>query len=476
MNSTTQRRIALISVHGDPAIEIGKEEAGGQNVYVRNVGEALGQLGWQVDMFTRKVSAKQETIVQHSENCRTIRLQAGELEFVPRDDLFEYLPEFIDNFLKFQTENGFTYSLIHTNYWLSSWVGMQLKEIQGSKQVHTYHSLGAVKYNTIEDIPLIASQRLTVEKEVLETAERIVATSPQEKEHMRELVSLEGNIDIIPCGTDIRQFGCIDREAARAELGIASDAKVVMYVGRFDPRKGIETLVRAVAESKLRGTEKLQLIIGGGSRPGQSDGIERDRIESIVKELGISDITTFAGRLSQEILPTYYAAADVSVVPSHYEPFGLVAIEAMACSTPVVASDVGGLQYTVVPEKTGLLAPPQDVPAFAAAIDRILQNPEWAQKLGKGGRKRVESKFSWDGVATQLSELYTELLQPQSVSPTAMELVQSTVELVQSTAKGLVQSTAELVQSTAKQPVKELVQSTNELVQSPAKKPVLVAK
>jgi hypothetical protein len=127
-------------------------------------------------------------------------------------------------------------------------------------------------------------------------------------------------------------------------------------------------------------------------------------------------------------------------------------------------------------KKTGLLAPPQDVPAFAAAIDRILQNPEWAQKLGKGGRKRVESKFSWDGVATQLSELYTELLQPQSVSPTAMELVQSTVELVQSTAKGLVQSTAELVQSTAKQPVKELVQSTNELVQSPAKKPVLVAK
>jgi D-inositol-3-phosphate glycosyltransferase len=449
MDSTTQRRIALISVHGDPAIEIGKEEAGGQNVYVRNVGEALGQLGWQVDMFTRKVSAKQETIVQHSENCRTIRLQAGELEFVPRDDLFEYLPEFIDNFLQFQVENSFTYSLIHTNYWLSSWVGMQLKKIQGSKQVHTYHSLGAVKYNTIENIPEIASKRLTVEKEVLETAERIVATSPQEKEHMRELVSHKGNIDIIPCGTNIRKFGCIDRVAARAELGIASDAKVVMYVGRFDPRKGIETLVRAVAESKLRANENLQLIIGGGSSPGQSD-----RIESIVKELGISDITTFPGRLSQEILPTYYASADVSVVPSHYEPFGLVAIEAMACCTPVVASDVGGLQYTVVPEETGLLAPPQDVAGFADAIDRILLNPEWAQKLGKGGRKRVESKFSWDGVATQLSELYTALLQPESAPPaTAKELIQSTTELVQSTAKELVQSTVELVQSTVKETI-----------------------
>ncbi|QFS45748.1 glycosyltransferase family 1 protein [Nostoc sphaeroides CCNUC1] len=455
MNSTTGKRIALISVHGDPAIEIGKEEAGGQNVYVRNVGEALARLGWQVDMFTRKVSLEQDSIVKHSENCRTIRLKAGPLEFVPRDDIFEYLREFVDNFLKFQVENDITYQLVHTNYWLSSWVGMELKEIQKSKQVHTYHSLGAVKYNTIqkEDIPLIASKRLKVEKEVLEKAERIVATSPQEQEHMRSLVSTKGNIDIIPCGTDIQRFGSIAREAARAELGIEKETKVVLYVGRFDSRKGIETLVRAVNESELRDSKNLQLIIGGGSTPGNSDGIERDRIEQIVNELGMSDFTTFAGRLSQDILPTYYAAADVCVVPSHYEPFGLVAIEAMASGTPVVASDVGGLQFTVVNEETGLLAPPQDVDAFASAIDRILSNPEWRDELGKAGRKRVESKFSWDGVAHQLSELYTELLQPQPLASTAKELVESTVELVQSTAKELVESTVELVQSTAKQAV-----------------------
>src|SRR5579883_2573878 len=203
MNSRTEQRIALISVHGDPAIEIGKEEAGGQNVYVRHVGEALAQQGWQVDMFTRKVSPEQNTIVQHSDNCRTIRLEAGAVEFVPRDELFAHLPEFVDHFLEFQKENRIIYPLVHTNYWLSSWVGMQLKEIQGSKQVHTYHSLGAVKYNTVKTIPLIASTRLAVEKQVLETAERIIATSPQEKEHMRSLVSSKGNIDIIPCGTDI---------------------------------------------------------------------------------------------------------------------------------------------------------------------------------------------------------------------------------------------------------------------------------
>jgi D-inositol-3-phosphate glycosyltransferase len=424
MNSRTTQRIALISVHGDPAIEIGKEEAGGQNVYVRNVGEALGQLGYQVDMFTRRVSAEQDVIVQHTPNCRTIRLEAGSLTFVPRDDLFEYLPEFVDNFLKFQQENGYSYPLVHTNYWLSSWVGMQLKKIQKSKQVHTYHSLGAVKYNTIENIPLIANTRLDVEKELLETAERVVATSPQERAHMRQLVSTKGEIEIIPCGTDIERFGCIARETARTNLEIDKETKVVLYVGRFDHRKGIETLVRAVGESQYRNSGKLKLIIGGGSVPGQSDGIERDRIENIVKELGISDFTTFPGRLSQEILPTYYAAADVCVVPSHYEPFGLVAIEAMASATPVVASDVGGLQFTVVPEETGLLAAPQDVSAFSCAIDRILNNPEWRDELGKAGRKRVELKFSWVGVANQLSELYDKvLLQPAPIPAKEVVLV-----------------------------------------------------
>ncbi|MEM9922479.1 MAG: glycosyltransferase family 1 protein [Cyanobacteria bacterium P01_D01_bin.50] len=412
MNLVTEQRIALISVHGDPAIEIGKEEAGGQNVYVRHVGEALASLGWQVDMFTRKVNVEQEDIVWHSPNCRTIRLKAGNVNFVPRDNIFGHLPEFVDNFLKFQEENGIIYPLIHTNYWLSSWVGMQLRQKQGSKIVHTYHSLGAVKYNTVKTVPLIASTRLAIEKQVLETAQRIVATSPQEQEHMRTLVSTKGDIDIIPCGTDIERFGCIDRKAARKQLGINPETKLVMYVGRFDPRKGIETLVRAVRESKLFGTENFKLIICGGSRPGHSDGDERDRIEKIVGELGMSEMTEFPGRVSQEDLPYYYAAADVCVVPSHYEPFGLVAIEAMASYTPVVASDVGGLQFTVVNQETGLLAPPQDVPAFANAIDRILLDAAWGEELGQAARKRVENKFSWDGVAMQLGELYNNLLQP----------------------------------------------------------------
>jgi len=424
MVSSSRKRIALISVHGDPAADIGKEEAGGQNVYVRHVGEALAQQGWQVDMFTRRAHPDQPEFVEHSPHCRTIRLVAGPQAFIPRDELFEFLPAFVRKFLDFQRQLEAPYSLVHTNYWLSSWVGMQLKQHQALRQVHTYHSLGAVKYKSGTAIPLIAKTRLAVEKACLESADRVVATSPQEKEHMRSLVSAYGKVDIIPCGTNVAHFGSIDRYSARQRLGIAPDEKVVLYVGRFDPRKGIETVVRAVHRSSLLGTGKFRLIIGGGSRPGQSDGIERDRIDGIVAELGLGAITQFPGQISPTILPNYYAAADVCVVPSHYEPFGLVAIEAMACGTPVVASDVGGLQFTVISEETGLLAPPKDDAAFAVAIDRILMNPEWRDRLSRAARQRVEAKFSWDGVATQLSHLYHQLLEQPPAQMSVKTLAQ----------------------------------------------------
>jgi glycosyltransferase involved in cell wall biosynthesis len=412
MYHSQKYRVALISVDGDPTADIGQEEAGGQNVYVRQVGYALAEQGWQVEMFTRFSSSEQAAIVQHSPNCRTIRLKAGPVEFIGRDDLFAHLPEFVAEFRRFQQRQGYRYSLVHTNYWLSSWVGMELKKHQPLIQVHTYHSLGAVKYRTIGDVPVIATQRLAVEKACLETVDRVVATSPQEQKHMRILVSTGGRTEMIPCGTDIEKFGGIERSTARQMLGIAPDAKMVLYVGRFDRRKGIETLVRAVAKSSFRGEGKLKLVIGGGSRPGQSDGFERDRISCIVAELGLKDQTIFPGRLDDTVLPNYYAAADVCVVPSHYEPFGLVPIEAMASQTPVVASNVGGLQFTVVPEVTGLLVPPKDQVGFAAAIDRILANPAWRDELGAAGRQRVEIAFSWYSVASRLTQLYTHLLPP----------------------------------------------------------------
>lgn len=423
---TQEKRVALISVCGDPAAEIGQEEAGGENVYVRQVGLTLAQQGWHVDMFTRRNDPNQAAIVQHLPNCRTIRVKAGPAAFMNRDHLLDHLPEFVEQFQQFQQREGVQYSLIHTHYWLAAWVGMQLKQFQPLVQLHTYHSLGAIKYNTVSDIPAIATQRLEVEKACLETIDCVVATSPQEQEHMRTLVSKKGKIEVIPCGTDLEKFGNISRLEARQQLGIDPEAKVVLYVGRFDPRKGIETLVRAVAKSSLRDQGNLRLIIGGGSRPGQSDGKERDRIGSLVSELGLGPITIFPGRLGDSNLPQHYAAADVCVVPSHYEPFGLVPLEAMASRTPVIASSVGGLKFTVVPEVTGLLVPPKDELGFAAAIDRILSDPAWRNQLGETARQRVEIAFSWQSVAANLGQLYTSLLaqatavQAKSSVPTAI--------------------------------------------------------
>ncbi len=410
MNTNNRQQVALVSVHGDPAVDIGGEEAGGQNVYVRQVGEALAQQGWEVDMFTRKTDVNQPHLVQHQDHCRTIRISAGPETFIPRQEIFQHCDRVVEEIIKFAKQEGRQYSLLHTNYWLSAWVGLELQRRLSLPIVHTYHSLGAVKYKSVQEPPETATRRLEIEKAILDNADCVVATSPQEKENLRSLVSSRGNIEIIPCGTNINHFGSISYQQAREKLGFSPQEKVIFYIGRFDPRKGIETLVRAVANSKLRGKESLRLIIGGAYRAGQSDGKEKERISQIVEELGISDITEFPGRISDEDLPTYFAAADVCVVPSHYEPFGLVPIEAMASGTPVVGSAVGGLNFTVVSEETGLLVPPKDNAAFTEAIERILSNPQWRNQLGENARKRMEEKFSWEGVTSQLSDLYSSLI------------------------------------------------------------------
>lgn len=211
MLSLNRQAIALISDHADPAAEIGLEEAGGQNVYVRHVGETLASLGWQVDMFTRKVRAEDPVIVQHSPYCRTIRLNAGAETYIPRDKLFEHMPEFVNSFQTFQRTQGFNYPLIHTNYWLSAWAGLELQKTSAIQLVHTYHSLGAVKYQSLAEIPQVANTRLRIEREILERANCVVATSPQEQETLRSLVSNRGQIEVIPCGTDTDNFRLTSR-------------------------------------------------------------------------------------------------------------------------------------------------------------------------------------------------------------------------------------------------------------------------
>jgi D-inositol-3-phosphate glycosyltransferase len=425
-NIPSRQSIALISEHGDPAVDVGREEAGGQNVYVRKVGESLAKMGWQVDMFTRKASATDDTIVQHSPHCRTIRLKAGPLEFIPRDNLFDYMPEFVNSFLAFEAKDGGNYPLVHTNYWMSGWAGLQIRQHKNVQLVHTYHSLGAIKYQTVE-CPPIGNLRKATERELLEQANCIVATSPQEQNLLREFVSKKGCIEIIPCGTDTETFHLLPKPEAKANLGFDANERIVLYVGRFDPRKGIDTLVRSFAEVAKGSSfqEPMRLVIVGGAHEEGSDAKEKARLEDLVQKLGISEETTFAGQIGHDCLAQYYTAADVCVIPSHYEPFGLVAIEAMACGTPVIASNVGGLKFTVVPGETGLLVTPQDISGFAIAIEEVLSNQRWSTQVRQKGSDWVQQNFSWTGVAAQLSDLYrhqlaTSIFDMSRVSPRTM--------------------------------------------------------
>jgi len=392
--------IALISVHGDPAAAVGHESAGGQNIYVRQLGEALAAAGWHVDMFTRKGSPEDADIVEHGPHCRTIRLEAGPVTYIPREQLFETLPAFVEAFKAYHAKFG--YPLVHTNYWLSGWVGYKLRQEFHFQWLHTYHSLGAVKYQVASEQAQRDETRLQVEKTILEQADCVIATSPQEEAYLRSLVSSAGHTRLIPCGTDLTLFYPLPE--ARSRLPINHKEPLILYVGRFDRRKGLETLVAAMAQ-----VPQGHLLIVGGSDPQRSDGAERRRIEGLVQTYGLGDRVTFVGQVPHEELITYYSAADMCVVPSYYEPFGLVAIEAMACGTPVIASAVGGLQFTVIPEETGLLVPPEDSTALAAAIQRLIDQPEWARTLGANGRERVIAQFDWQAIALQMGELYRQL-------------------------------------------------------------------
>lgn len=393
---------ALISVHGDPSVQLGKEGAGGQNLYVRSLGLSLAKRGCQVDMFTRRENPDQAAIVELAPGCRTIRLDAGPAHFIPRTELFGYLPEFVEAWLSFAQASGQTYELIHTNYWLSGWVGLQLKKYLSLPQVHTFHSIGAVKYETMGTLPLIAQTRLDVEQRCLEQADCVIATSPQEAITLRQIVSRKGQIRVIPCGINAQHFASVSRQEARQQLGIELNSRMILYVGRFDRRKGIETLVEACAKLP----QPFHLYLVGGSRSDGSDVQEQRRIQAIVRELGLETATTFTGPVSQEQLPPYYAAANVCVVPSYYEPFGLVAIEAMAAGTPVIASDVGGLQYSIVHNETGVLVPPCNANLLAAALSDVFSDSERWELITEAGQQRVQSQFSLSAVAAQVHQLY----------------------------------------------------------------------
>jgi len=421
---TTPLRIATISVHACPLAAPGAWETGGMNVYIREVSRHLSKVGVHVDVFTRRQGPTgsgmdEATVVQFAEHARVIHVDAGPPCYLPKEEVVAYLPEFICNMRDFIRDEEGSYDIVHSHYWLSGRVSGYFKNVWHVPMVAMFHTLAELKNQvSLGDDEHESAVRVGIERLTVATADRVVAATMSDSDHLEQFYDADmSRITIVPCGVDIAKFHPGHPQAARLALGLP-DKAVILFVGRIQQLKGVEILLRAAAILKSRVDEgkvpEFCLVIVGG-RPGQGDdpqSRELDRLHALAKELGVEHLIRWVGAVDHDVLPRYYQAANVTVMPSTYESFGLVAVESMACGTPVVAARVGGLQTTVQDGETGYLIHAREPALYADRIQEIVTQPELQSRLGKAARRRAAT-FGWEHVARQLAGLYDDLIREQ---------------------------------------------------------------
>lgn len=391
-------RVAFISVHGCPNSGPGGKDSGGMNVYLHQVSKELSRKGLNVDIYTRRHDPGIPEVVRLWDGVRVIHIEAGPLSG-DKESLPNHLPHFVCSVLDYAHKERLSYDLVHSHYWLSGRVGTVLSHRWGVPHVASFHTLAEIKRRARVG-EMETRERILGEGKVIAAADRIVAFSKHEKEAMVRLYDANPNkLDVIPCGVDVELFRPMDRGQARKKLGLEAN-NVVLYVGRIDPIKGVDILLKAVAQLEDLDSVKV-LIIGGDD---ESD-VEMRRLQFLTSELGISSQVNFLGTLNQRKLPLYYNAADVCVIPSYYESFGLVALEAMACSTPVIASRVGGLQTIVRDGVTGYLVQSRCPEPFTDALDVLFHSNSMRIAMGRASRTRAKT-LAWSQVADMLIDLY----------------------------------------------------------------------
>jgi D-inositol-3-phosphate glycosyltransferase len=393
----------MITVHGCPLAKLGEKDAGGMNVYVRELSKGLGRLGVEVDVFTRCQTFGPTEITTIGPGVRVIHLEAGEPRYIPKNELFAFLPQFMSHLETFRHAEKQHYDIIHSHYWLSGWVGARLRRMWRLPMVQMFHTLGMLKNSVARSsAEMEPTQRIRGEREVVAAADRLIAANPVEYSHLVDLYEAEPQkIRIVPCGVDIDLFRPMARKEARARLGL-DDGKYVLFVGRLEPLKGVDVLIDAITMLVRQGNP-VRLLIAGGNL----DGEVAQGLRACVEDQHLTEYVRFLGPVEQKRLPYYYAAADVCAMPSFYESFGMVAIEAMACGTPVVASRAGGMQFTVSDGETGYLVAPGDEAALADAIARIVGNCELGDRMGAAAVVAAK-EYSWDQVSRQILGIYLE--------------------------------------------------------------------
>ena len=409
-------RVAMLSVHACPLARLGGRDSGGMNVYVRELARELGQRGVEVDVFTRWRERDDPQMQSLGVNARVVHLLSGPIGYYPKMDVYRRLPEFIERLRDFTFAEGRRYDLIHSHYWLSAEVADVVRREWNVPVVQMFHTLALVKNQVLDDaLNGESPARIAAEQAAVRASDRIVAASEIE---LADLATLYGadpaRVRVIPLGVDARLFHPLRQADARAALGRDSCEDTVLFVGRIEQIKGIDILLDAVGELLRRRPDlrrRVCLVVVGGAIDASGDGSESEKVAEMrrmVEEHGIGQNVAFVGSVDQRELSLYYAAADVCAVPSLTESFGLVALEAMACGTPVVATRVGGLQ-TVVTENSGLLVPPADSSALADAIAELLDDQALRTRLSAGARARAQ-EFSWSRVADAVERVYDEVL------------------------------------------------------------------
>jgi len=394
--------VAMLSVHTSPLDSPGRtKNAGGMNVYMRALATELGHHQTNVDIFTRWTNENTPRIVQLSQNVRVIHIKAGALSPLHKNDLYQHLPELIHNIEAFRRYEAREYDVLHSHYWLSGVAASHLARLWDIPHVTMFHTLARLKQlaNPFEQESFL---RLEMEQQLIKHADRIItATADERAQLIRYCGATTNQVQVIPCGVDLKLFVTHDKQEARKILGLPLHQPVLLFVGRLDPFKGPDLYLQAAAMME----EKAQVVIVGGKL---DDDRDVEDLQKLARNLGISHRVHFWGARPQEELPMIYSAADATVIPSYHESFGLVAVESLACGTPVVATRAGGLTTIVKNAKTGYLVP-RCPGFFAERLDTLLRERDLLEQMHLAARPSVQH-FSWKSVADQVSNVYQEMI------------------------------------------------------------------
>jgi D-inositol-3-phosphate glycosyltransferase len=408
-------RIAMLSVHTCPLATLGGKQTGGMNVYVRDLSRELARRGHRIDVYTRSQNPELPRISDKiGPGARVIHLPAGPERPYNKYRVYDHLPEFVAGIFAQAEADDIRYDVLHSHYWLSGAAARQLRKRWDAPILHMFHTLGRMK-NQVAQRPedRETSRRITVEGEIVRFADALIAATPLEQEQLEQLYGAPSEcIRIIPPGVDTSRFHPIPVDHAKERIGICPDTRMILFVGRIEPLKGIDQLLKAIVRVVERHPELRDglcvPIIGGDPNQIHEDD-EMIRLQALREELGIEDVVTFLGSKDQDTLQYYYSAAEMVVMPSDYESFGMVALEAMACGTPVIASDVGGLAFLVRDGRTGFRVPARDTEALAAKITLLLTDELRRRRIGQRAACWAES-YAWSTIADRIEGVYAELV------------------------------------------------------------------